>query len=841
MKRSCQLGRVSFSFAILFLSVFAVAQDGKVLYRDDFEKNPDVSVVLEGANLPYTANEIGLSTERARSGEHSLVFDVVHSYSIAVYAAPRTNQTPTATWGRLGGPGSFLVDGLGIPLNEDQGYYLTLYLWVDKASRENAVKIAVRTESDSPYGPVYSNTYLDQIIAEPTNEWVKVETELNSALLEPLAASGTSLDNIRLHSVAVQSFSRGRGSNRHLRVFVDDVTIRQAPAGAVEAQKKAEAELNAKKAAELNFKRIPLSENTFLWGAYGGIYGLDPSWYTDIRKPGTDPRLTQIEFVNKYSDWLLLDARRHYLNVVIQGGGMVFPNSSDSSFDYLKVCLDKMAEFGMRLVPSTYVTQHYIPDATREDSLEAMTRVADICRDHPGILAYLLVDEPQPQDAEDFYWGKAEMERLDANHACMCFCNNLTAMREYAATLPILGLDTYWLRTIPSLDPGCWAYADTVDYARRLGGRRIWVLPQSAGWSVQRAVTGEEFRVATFSCLAEGATGFAPYAFIERPRWHTARNERKRLIDPFGNPYPAYEEMKRLGPNVRSVAPLLIGAERLPESAVGARIPSGPPSVRMKHMIVSNVGRERPLGQARMFQDAKREARYVVAYNNSTRYPARPVFRFAKVAPGDELLDLFSARKVPIEKGGFRLSLSPAEGRVLALAKPAVLDEVAAEVAQNRYEIERDLLDLEIRFAKRMGTDTAPAEKLAAEAANLAKEGKGLEAVQTVADATRELARLNRANAPLRMVEGAIAQSRVLLGEIHAAMNAGIGDQPKMYPRDDADVKALMDDMIAVSDNFYNLRSDWTHNGPAGLGERAQKLQTDVRALKRRAEALFGI
>jgi len=184
---------------------------------------------------------------------------------------------------------------------------------------------------------------------------------------------------------------------------------------------------------------------------------------------------------------------------------------------------------------------------------------------------------------------------------------------------------------VPQEDKGPWAVADIVRYARKLGANRIWSLPQFFGSSSWRPPNREEFTIQIFSALAEGATGFIAYAHVGHPKWFKQNSEYGRLVDLYGNPSAAWDEMQRLGLYLRSAGPLLIGCKRLADEAVKAETNS---------FVVSNVGRKTPILVARMFLDKKRGARYIVVYNSTRFYQFTRNVVVSEAAQDEEVLDL---------------------------------------------------------------------------------------------------------------------------------------------------------------------------------------------------------
>lgn len=807
------------SVLLLLLSLYAaVAQTP--LVAESFEADTP-RVQIHGSNQPYEVHTLAPSADRAHSGHRSLKVDVTFMHGFEVMLSPRTDETAGVEWGSLGGPGSFTFRGLGLPLQPDKRYLLSLWVWVEQASPQNPVRFAVQTATDSPYGVARTTTTLPREFPGPTNEWVKVEAELTGLLVERLEASGAKVEGLRLSSIDLSCFANTR---LPMTAYVDDVEVRELPAGGP-------APAGVERVPAPPSRHTPAVEDRFVWGVYGSLFDPGPEWLKPYdRSGGQDSvRRQQAKRLADASDWILLDLRRHYCDTLVQGGGMLFAPEGQDARDYVQASLDQCQRYGMMFAPSTYLTQHYIPDATREQCLAAMQQAVAQFGKHPALLAYWLVDEPGSATAPDYYWGKAAMEELDPAHPALCTCNSIPSVWEFAPTLPLLCIDYYPLGPVPKDDLGAWAVGDSARYARKLGAKRLWMLPQVFGQSSWRAPTVPELRLQIFGSLAEGATGFLPYTYASGPTWYNPANEYGHLVDAYGNPSPCWEEMKRLGLCLRAAGPLLVGAERLPDEAAGARLNA---------TIVSNVGRVRPAAVARAFANQAFGVKVLVVYNNTPTYRYGFQVGVAGVQPTDRVLDLFSLREFPLQGDAFTVQTDPGDGRLYAVGSAEVLAKVRAEVARRQMEIQTDLLALEVKVAKRMGTDTAPVEKHIAEAQGAAEKGEWPAALEAVQTAFASLDQQQRANAAYWGVNEAVEQTRGALGRIDAVLSAHVGTPA--FPRDAADVKALTDRIVTQSERFYALQAKLIREGPKGLEAEASALHREVGESAGLVAVLFG-
>ena len=807
----------------LFGPIGAMAQNAR-LYSDDFEDRPEVNVQVRGANQPYQARTIGLTPEKAHNGKASVKIDITGKHGFEVQLAPRTTAQPTVEYGAVSGAGSFRLPGLDLPLQRDRGYVLEAWVWVEQVA--GVVRIAAENVADSPYGPVTDSQIAGPTFSQPTDGWVRIEQELTASLLEKKDAAGDRVDDLRLNAVNLSIYLPWGGE---VTVYVDDVSLREVPLAEIAAWRQKDP---ARVQSPVQpFARIPEVEDLFVWGVYGAMQS--PG---DIFAPldqTRDARRQQIEQVRGAADWTLLDLRRHYCNVLVQGGGMLFPRAEKSSYDYVKFCLDRAGDYGIKYSPSTYITRHYDKEATEAQAEGAMRKATGMFSQHPGLLAYWLVDEPGGDAAPDFFWGKQLMETLDPHHPSLCTLNCIDAIKSFAGILPLVCIDYYPISPVPKADRGAWAIGDSVRYARTLGAQRIWLITQAFGASSWRAPSPAEYRLQLFAGLAEGATGFLPYAYPQGAAWLGGYAEYGNMVDPYGNPTRLYEEMKRLGPFFRSAGALLVGASRLPDDQASFGTPG------IFDRIVSNVGRVRPTAIARAFQDSRRGVRYIVAYNNTPTYNISGTVSVPGTSGDDRVLDLFALREVPAPGGSFSVSLAPGDGRLYAIGLAKVLEAVRAEVLNNRVSIERDLLELEIRVTRKMGADTAAAEQALAEVDALAAQPESLaQALEKAFFGLDAVASAHLAGPNYATVVAPLERARTTLGRINGMMNTRMAGA---VPLDDPGLKPLTETLRGLSRRFYDAQSKLYGTGPVGLAPEATALADDVLACERTTKMALGL
>ena len=304
------------------------------------------------------------------------------------------------------------------------------------------------------------------------------------------------------------------------------------------------------------------------------------------------------------------------------------------------------------------------------------------------------------------------------------------------------------------------------------------------------------------------------------------------MVDPYGNSTPLYDEMKRLGPFFRSAGTLLVGATRLPDDQ--ASFGTG----GLWDRVVSNVGRVRPAAIARAFRDPRRGVRYVVAYNNNPAYGIGGTVGVPGIGADDRVLDLFALREIAAPGGGFGVSLAPGDGRLYAIGNAKALDAVRNEILKNRIAIERDLLELEIRVAGKMGADTAAAKQALAEVDVLAAAPESLpQALEKALSGLDAVASANLAGPHHATVLAPLERARAALGRVNAIMN---GRMAGTLPPDDPAAKPRTETLRGLSKRFYDAQSRLYGTGPAGLAPEVASLLADVLAFERSARVTLG-
>ena len=690
--------KFSLVFVLAMLSIAAFSAD-KILYQDNYDSNLELPVRVKGANQPYEINFIGIA-DGGKEGK-CLKADVKTMHSFEVCLAPRTKEWPKASWGNPqdGKSGYFHYPSLNIPLDPQKGYVITAWMKLPENAPDTPLYINVELSYDTPSGKNYAKFRLDQSLNGKTaGKWVKFEQELNSSIMEKIYAGGDGTKNLAISAISAGGYII---SKQQYVFMADELTVTETSFDRVTAEKKRKEENFPGK--QYTFKNIPASENFFAWGAYGSFYGGANRWFRPITQRGVQEHIEAAKKVKYMTPLSLPVMKRHHFNMLITGGGMIFSNQGQEARDYVKTTLDAMHCFNMKFIPSTYVSDYYAktPWTVVQDKIKQLTSQI---KDHPALLAYLLVDEPELDRIEDFFRGKNEMEKNDSGHSAICCANNVDAANIYAKKIPLYIADYYPVSTVPNRDRGVWAIIDNIQHAKSIGAQNIWLAAQLfggiGGW---RTPTLPEFKIMYFGSLAEGATGFIPYGYAQGTLWLNPEKrqyaESGNLIDPFDTPTEHMVWKKEIAPLFRSTGDFFLQAKRMDDSEIVSS---------NQETFENAVGRIRRKVGAVMRKTANGKAKLVVAWNNHLDGKISSTLTFPNLKNTDQILDCSTLQILSGQK--VEIAFAPGDGNIFMIADANTLKEMCSKISEKRAELEIDLLKSEILDAKNLHLNTTDAE-----------------------------------------------------------------------------------------------------------------------------------
>lgn len=365
-------------------------------------------------------------------------------------------------------------------------------------------------------------------------------------------------------------------------------------------------------------------------------------------------------------------------------GGMVRAPGSAEDEDHLGGFLDLNHRYGLRLLPSAYLTGYYDRKVPREECEAAITRVVTRFRDHPALLAWWMIDEPMPDIDEignQWIWGKQRFEALDAKHPALgAFCS-ADAVSAYSQYTQVSLIDCYPLTQVggkPQGDP--LAAARWCELSWRRGARRIWAVQQAfgelGGW---RLPTRSELRLMSYLYLSRGTSGFIPYYYSMEPAWMTGSGH-NGLTDLFGAPTHLGAEIKDLADTVVPLCPLLLPV-RWQDDAIGAA-----PRARVE---CEQDQRGRPVLDVSFLSGRPGPDGYgLVVVCNLDVDGARSGKLSVAQEEGRSLHDLRRLRPAEVQTdGSVPLTLGPGEAAVFMSASPQAFARAKETVLARRLEL----------------------------------------------------------------------------------------------------------------------------------------------------------
>ncbi|MBN1899797.1 hypothetical protein JW926_00560 [Candidatus Sumerlaeota bacterium] len=259
--------------------------------------------------------------------------------------------------------------------------------------------------------------------------------------------------------------------------------------------------------------------------------------------------------------------------------------------------------------------------------------------DHPALLGWYLVDEPEGigETNQDTLRRLYEtVKAKDMNHPC-----SLVIMSPHAAKIYGSFSDIVWVDPYPIPDHPVTYVSQHIDGVIEAvkGERPVWAVLQAFDWNIWRKgaidkahrPTPEEERCMTYLALIHGAKGIIYWA-------HTA--SRYYIRD-----YPEHWNfMKRLAGELRDLSPVLLSMEKAPVLQVL------PDTVPLDTMVKKSGG-----------------GLYVFAANRESA-PCNANFKIQDGVSSVNMEVLFENRRLKIESGGWKDSFAPLAVHVYKLA-----------------------------------------------------------------------------------------------------------------------------------------------------------------------------
>jgi len=520
---------VYFSFII---SCFAQT----TYYHNNFEEKNDLIPRLDSSKVKLDA--IGLSDNDPHGGRKCgrMAFDFLNTIGGADVKSYRGSANATFT----------LKLPVPVELETGKEYAASAALKISNSNNLNlriSYDVSWSLEIPGEGKKIKGMAAVQEKIRSGRDEWLvfQLPDEMSALIREDLPEYGLPSDTnakITVDGLEIMVICKGRGGNG-LTVYVDDVSLREAD------ETDREYWLKMRKPVDFTMRAYPQVENFCPWGACGGLAQHD-------------------DFLN-ISKQLLMDLSARMLaelgmNTSLYGVYEFYPDSTMEEESRLGQLLDFCAQNDLKVIPKTYLLDNY-HHVSRAQSEDAIKRIVSRYRHHPALLAWWMIDEPEP-DLESLrdYWvcGKERFESLDDNHPAMGAACTRKAVKMYAPYMQVVVIDCYPLRGTTNNPSGsALQVAYWAELAWKYGARRIWAVPQAFGgdYGPWRAPTREELRLMTYLNLSRGVTGFMYYP------WTPGMMDVCYFLTDLG------EEVRKLSEIVPAMCPLFLDVKWNPKTS----------------------------------------------------------------------------------------------------------------------------------------------------------------------------------------------------------------------------------------------------------------------------------
>jgi hypothetical protein len=199
------------------------------------------------------------------------------------------------------------------------------------------------------------------------------------------------------------------------------------------------------------------------------------------------------------------------------------------------------------------------------------------------------------------------------------------------------------------------------------------------------------------------------------------------------------------------------------------------------------------------------------------------------------VVDLFTLKDVPVNNGTFKTDIKAAEGTIFAFVAPDKKDYIKNEIYKERYAIEADLMEVELRVADRVSTQSSEVKKLCQEAEKLNEKKQYKAAYAKIVEAKKLLVLKTRENTLYTTVDSQIQECRKILGGIHELLQEKVF-QRKFSKNPAKRTKAqtqLVDKINEIALRFFDLNNKLIQSGPAKIKDKVDVLLKDLKKIEK--------
>jgi len=579
----------------------------------------------------------------------------------------------------------------------------------------------------------------------------------------------------------------------------------------------------------------PLLKDYFPFGVY---FPYAPHMY---------PRLTKWldETHDELGAKILDDFQRHYLNAVVAANMQGAPRASNESF------VDMAHKRGMRSVCYYSLGLHRgmkeDPMSKVPQVLESWRGIVDQFKDHPGLLAYLIFDEPAYRFYRPIMTMHEKIREMDPGHPIIFTHQSrpLTppkkgeqpgAIWRSLAMSQVIFTDCYTMYSNRwGRDP--WGYGDIgmFEFRKPNPASHQWPVVQAFGKRI--APTIEELRVTIYHTLARGAKGI----FLYRPNQpivaHVYRKECSFWGDPWLSESPKWRELGRIAKMLTSVGPLLVEAEYIGDFPIKVETPDF--ELWTPYPVRPKAHWRRPAIDVGVFR--RGTAHYLIVHNNdpvearegTVIVPSRlgKAYDLYKVAEATGPSDLPGALPAGPKETRLRVKLEPGDGRIFLAGTEADYAAARSTILRHRFAADRGILTTDTELLACSAIDTKSANALLAQAdtrakakdfaAALAKLGQARQAIGAAADASRAFREVRDSLNAMRPLF--CRMSWYLQQRDNLLCAADRGEMPELA--------RYIEEIHQYSRAFSRLDSAWRGGDAARIEARTSALRSKVAAL----------
>ncbi|MHC4874621.1 MAG: hypothetical protein ACYTFY_22445 [Planctomycetota bacterium] len=209
--------------------------------------------------------------------------------------------------------------------------------------------------------------------------------------------------------------------------------------------------------------------------------------------------------------------------------------------------------------------------------------------------------------------------------------------------------------------------------------------------------TRAEFRLISYSAIANGAKGLFYFSWRSRPVWE--RMSGGGIVDPFENPTEIWDELGKLGKLVSSVGPLLMNTVVDEDAPAGIIVPS----------IPSTWENTVPGIDFGMLKDNSRDMYFMVVYSNDPKNKQKGLVNLgAEFMKGKKVYDLNNNfKEIELMNQGdrevFTADYIEGEGHIYLLADKKNYKYVKGSIGAKEFKDQKDMTRYDLYLLKLSG------------------------------------------------------------------------------------------------------------------------------------------